>query len=166
MHTADRLLSGLLTFFAIFAGAIVVSIAAVLVFNVALGLRGGGNVYGMVDAIELGLMALTFLAAPWVLRKNAHVSVDLVLRGLGPRARRLLMIATDIVGLSLSGVMCWASGKALMLSFVRGSLMRGVLAVPEWLVLMAPTVGTALLAAEFLRRALQGQEQNTDRPGL
>ena len=166
MWTFDRLLTATIISLAILAGAILTSVAAVLVFNVASRLVAGRNVYGMVDGIELGIMAATFLAAPWVLMKNAHVRVDLVPRLLGERMRRALEIATDLLGAALSAVMCWAAGNSLMLSHARGSLVRGVLALPEWLLLIAPTAGAALLVAEFLRRVARGHTRDGAATGL
>ena len=155
MRAVDNVLTGVIRSFAAVAGLILAAIVTVLVINVATRLVAGVNIHGMVDGIEHGLMAATFLAAPWVLMKNAHVSVDLVPRALGQVGRRRLSLLTDLFGAALSLVLCWASAQALGMSFARRAVTRGVLDIPEWLLLAAPVVGSALLAAEFLRRALR-----------
>lgn len=154
MRALNNVLTVVIRSFAAVAGLILAAIVTVLVVNVATRLVAGVNIHGMVDGIEHGLMVATFLAAPWVLMKNAHVSVDLVPRALGPVGRRRLSLLTDLFGAVLSLVLCWASAQALAISFARGAVTRGVLDIPEWLLLAAPAVGSALLAAEFLRRAL------------
>jgi len=152
--------------FAALAGVILTAITLVLIVNVALRAFFASNVYGMVDAIEIGLMAATFLAAPWVLRKNAHVSVDIVLISLSPEARRRVDMATSLFAALLSAVFGWAALSAVMVAFSRGSMMRGVLVIPEWLPLLAPVVGAVLLTFEFLRRAGSGPASERHQAGL
>jgi len=166
MVVIDKLLTAVIRLFAAIAGLMLTAIAVVLVVNVGTRLVAGVNIHGMVDGIELGLMAATFLAAPWVLMNNAHVSVDLVLRALGERGRRRLSRATDLFGTALSLVLCWASANALGMSFARGAMARGVLAIPEWMLLAAPVIGSALLAAELLRRALRRRGSDLGLVGL
>lgn len=152
MRIADRLFTFIIEALAVLAGVILSLITIMLTLNVLMRALAGRNIYGMVDGIEMGLMAATFLAAPWVLRKNAHVSVDMVPMMLQPKARRRLERASTLLGAALSAVLCWASVSALLIAWSRGSLIRGVLVLPEWLLLLAPSTGAALLTIEFLRR--------------
>lgn len=156
MRRLERLFDLVVDLFAVLAGAVLVAVTLGLAVNVGLRALAGTSLFGMVDAIELGLMAATFLAAPWVLRKNAHVAVDIVLMGLPPAARRGAERGMAVVGALLCLVLSWASGNALLIAWGRGSMMRGVLDLPEWIPLAAPTLGGFLLALEFLRRAIRG----------
>jgi TRAP-type C4-dicarboxylate transport system permease small subunit len=166
MRTLARLQDATIHAFAVLAGVVFVLITLVLVLNVGLRFFAGKNVYGMIDAIEMGLMAATFLGAPWVLRKNAHVSVDIVLSGLSPARRRLVDRLTSLLGAVLSVLFTWATFSALMIALSRGSIMRGVLVVPEWVPLLAPFIGGLLLTLEFLRRAAVGPETEVHQAGL
>lgn len=166
MRTLARLQDATIHAFAVLAGIVFVLITLVLVLNVGLRFFAGKNVYGMIDAIEMGLMAATFLGAPWVLRKNAHVSVDIVLSGLPPARRRLVDRLTSLLGALLSALFTWATLSALMIALSRGSMMRGVLVIPEWVPLLAPFIGGLLLTLEFLRRAAVGPETEAHQAGL
>ncbi|WP_404864195.1 TRAP transporter small permease [Georhizobium sp. MAB10] len=166
MRTLARLQDATIHAFAVLAGIVFVLITLVLVLNVGLRFFAGKNVYGMIDAIEMGLMAATFLGAPWVLRKNAHVSVDIVMSGLSPARRLLVDRLTSLLGALLSALFTWATLSALMIALSRGSMMRGVLVIPEWVPLLAPFIGGLLLTLEFLRRAAVGPETEAHQAGL
>ena len=156
----------LVTALAVVAGAILTAITVALIVNVAVRVAGAGGLFGMVDAIELGLMASTFLAAPWVLMKNGHVVVDIALMAMPPRTQRKVNLATMLLGAAMSLVLTWSSASALSISLERGSMIRGVLVLPEWIPLIAPTIAGLLLALEFLRRAFAGPLVKRQQPGL
>jgi TRAP-type C4-dicarboxylate transport system permease small subunit len=166
MKVAERALATVIVALAILAGVILAVVTTMLTANVAMRAFAGRNIYGMVDAIEIGLMASTFLAAPWVLMKNAHVSVDIVLMTMTSAKRARVEWGMNLVGAVLSAIFCWASIRALIIAWDRGSMIRGVLIVPEWVTLMAPSIGAALLALEFLRRAYRGGRSDRFEAGL
>lgn len=158
MRAASRFLDRIVDALAVLAAAILAVITIALAANVALRFFFRANLYGMVDAIEIGLMAATFLGAPWVLKKNAHVAVDLFISGLTPAVRRSVNRAICLVGALLSLAMCWTTLTALLVAFRRGSMTRGVLVVPEWILLAAPALGAALLTVVFLQQMVRGPE--------
>lgn len=166
MRAFNRFFDALIYALAVAAGAIFAAITIALTINVGLRVFAGTNLYGMVDAIEMGLMAATFLGAPWVLQRNAHVSVDIVLIALTEGTRRKVDAAASLLGALLSLVFCWSSLMALWIAWERGSMMRGVLVVPEWVVLAAPTIGGLLLAVEFLRRITREPAAERQQTGL
>lgn len=166
MHAFDRLIDAVIYALAITAGAIFSAITIALTVNVVLRAFVNDSLYGMVDAIEMGLMAATFLAAPWVLKMNAHVSVDIVLTSLSADARRKVDRSASLLGALLSLIFAWSSISALLIAWERGSMMRGVLVIPEWLVLTAPALGGILLSVEFLRRTRREPSSERQQTGL
>ncbi|WP_099867625.1 TRAP transporter small permease [Pararhizobium haloflavum] len=166
MSFFDRVFERIILAFAVLAGAIFCAITIALTLNVAMRFFLGDSLYGMVDAIEMGLMAATFLAAPWVLHRNAHVAVDIFLTGLSAPGRRRVDIVSSAFGAVLSLVFAWASLKALLIALERGSMIRGVLVLPEWITLTAPVIGGFLLAIEFGRRMARGPAIDRQQAGL
>jgi TRAP-type transport system small permease protein len=77
MRTLEDLYRGLLVGLAAAAGLIFALTAVLIPVNVVLRAGFSSAVFGLYDAIEFGLLAATFLAAPWVLARNAHVTVDI-----------------------------------------------------------------------------------------
>lgn len=138
------------------AGAIFAAIATLIPVNVVLRNGFGTTLYGLLDAIEYGLMAATFLAAPWVLANNRHVAVDLLVGALSGRSRRSVETAANLVGAAVSGVFVWYAGAALVQSFARGTMIRTAFTIPEWWVLAVAPTAMALVFVEFLRKLARG----------
>jgi len=72
----------------------------------------GTSIVWTLEVSEHAILFVTFLSAAWVLKKNAHVRVDVVLVHLGIRNQHLLNMATSIIG----GLLClamayWAGAK-------------------------------------------------------
>jgi len=99
----------IVTALAMLAGAVITAITIGLIANVAARVFLGTSLFGLVDAIEMGLMAATFLAAPWVLQKNAHVAVDIVIASLPQNVARRVMMAMMLLGALISGVLSYSS---------------------------------------------------------
>ncbi len=151
----DRLFDRLLLALAWVAAAIFAATALAIPVNVVLRNGFGMAIYGLLELIEYGLLAATFLAAPWVLAKNAHVSVDLVVSTLGPGWRRLFEALANLIGAAISAVFLWYAFEAAARSMARGSLVRASFVFPEWWLLSIAPVAMALILVEFLRRLLR-----------
>lgn len=147
----DRLLLGL----AIVAAVIFAAIALAIPVNVALRNLTGGGIRGLFEAIEFGLLSTTFLAAPWVLSRNGHVSVDLVVSALPRGGRRVADALANLVGVAVSAAFFWYAVEAMLASYARGSMVRATLTYPEWWTLAIVPAAMALIVIEFLRRLLR-----------
>ena len=55
-------------------------------------------------------------------------------------------------GAAVSAVFFWYVLQALIIAAGRGSMVRGIIVLPEWLTFVAPTLSGALLAIGFLIR--------------
>ena len=166
MRTALFLFDRLLTALAWLAGAIAVAIVVAICLNVALRNLLGETIYGLFDSIEYGILAMTFLAAPWVLSKNAHVTVDLISRGLPEGAGRVLARVTNLVGCAVALVFLIYAFQAMTTSLLRGSMIRTAFTIPEWWTLSVAPLSFALIAVEFLRQAIWPPARSTTETGL
>ncbi|MBY6058951.1 TRAP transporter small permease [Leisingera daeponensis] len=166
MTRFDRSFGILLTGLAVLSAAILAAITLVIPLNVLLRNLGLPVIYGALDAIEYGLMAAAFLGAPWVLRQNAHVQVDLITHGLPPRARRKVVLAACLLGAATCAVLGWAGLQALMQSFARGSMVRTAFTFPEWWTLTVLPLSMALCTLEFLRKIFRPAAEDAPLSGL
>ncbi|UWQ24310.1 TRAP transporter small permease subunit [Leisingera aquaemixtae] len=166
MTCLDRSFGALLTGLAVLSAAILAAITLVIPLNVLLRNLGLPVIYGALDAIEYGLMAAAFLGAPWVLRLNAHVQVDLITHGLPPRARRRVVVAACLLGAATCAVLGWAGLQALMQSYARGSMVRTAFTFPEWWTLTVLPLSMALCTLEFLRKIFRPEAADAPLSGL
>lgn len=107
------------------------------------------------DLSEYAMLWSVFLAAPWVLRQDAHIKVDLFVQGLSPQARRWFEGGTAIIGILGCAILTWEGVQTCWDLYV-----RGIDFAREWKVYQAAVyavipVGTALLTIEFALRAVR-----------
>jgi TRAP-type transport system small permease protein len=162
MPALENLYRGLLVGLAAAAGLIFALTAALIPVNVVLRAGFSSAVFGLYDAIEFGLLAATFLAAPWVLAHNAHVTVDIGLMALSDGQRRLVGRFTNLLGAALCAVFVYYSLSAALASAGRGSMIRTSFVIPEWWVLSVMPLSMGLMMIEFLlrfRRAIIADRQ-------
>ncbi len=158
----DRLLEACAALAAFILAAIVAGIAVNVFTRNAL----GAPIYGLLDLVEYGLLLVTFLGAPWVLRQGAHVVVDLLIGALPPAPARLLARAMAAVGLCATLVMIWYAWEAVSVSFARGSAIRPAFVTPEWIVLSVLPLPFSLMACEFARQIFHPLTRGAAKTGL
>ena len=148
----DTLLTGL----GLLAGALFGLMALAIGVDVVLRNLGAGGAGWLIEVIEYGLLVATLLAAPWVLREGAHVTVDVLVARLpgkaGAAARRLAALA----GMAVCAGVAWYGWRATAQALARDSLVFKSLVFPEWWILALVPAGMALMAVEFARQAWRG----------
>jgi len=148
------------------AAALVIGVVALLVTcDVVARNLGLGGFPWVVEISEYSLPLATFLAAPWLLYKNEHVRVDILLTALPATVRRQIYRAADVVGLGVCTVFVWYGIKVIADSMQLGSMMIKTLMLPEWWTFVPVPVCFALLGIEFVRRMLTGTGVVSRPPG-
>ena len=105
------------------------------------------------DLSGYALLWVTFLAAPWVLKRNGHVSIELATDRLGPGARRRVAVVVALVGAVISAIFAWETALITFEFYEQGRMMARIWQIPQFLPYACMPLGAALLAVEFLRRA-------------
>ena len=98
------------------------------------------------------LLYVPFLAGAWVLKREGHVKMDLVLNRLGPKNQALLSIITSAFGAIICFITAWFAARVTFVQFQTGYLTQTVLMLPEWPIMGIIPVGLFLLFIQFLRR--------------
>lgn len=128
-----------------------------LSISIDLGLRllEWGNIAGLQEVIEYLLFAGVFLAAPWVLRLNAHVRVDLVVGNLPSAVARVLERVLDAGGLVICLILLWYGWQNLSSAWMFQSMQMKYFQMPEWFLLSGFVACFVMLAIEFLCRLIR-----------
>ena len=149
----NRLFDRILISLACVAAATIVCIALSIDFEVVMRYFFNRPIGGVIDFSEYGLLYILFLTAAWVLAREGHVKVDLLLAALPSRRQRVLNIITSLVGaLACAIFFCfgvWITWEA----FEAGALLWKATFVPKWPIYMIIPFGSLLLSLQFLRRA-------------
>lgn len=111
------------------------------------------------DMAEHSLYVVTFFGAPWVLREQGHIAVDILVQALSPRPRRAVDKAAYVIGAVTCAVLFYYSVRVWWRSFEAGNQVHRTFVFPEWwLMVIAPPVFLMLLAI-FLRWIVSGPPQ-------
>ncbi|AKI00735.1 TRAP-type C4-dicarboxylate transport system, small permease component [Hoeflea sp. IMCC20628] len=104
------------------------------------------------EMCEYGLLLVSFLGAPWVLRRHDHISVDVLVRHVSPRTRLRMLTVADMFAALTCAVLAYYATQAALDAYAKGSLLFKYLVVPQWIVLSVLPLGMSLLVIEFLLR--------------
>jgi TRAP-type C4-dicarboxylate transport system permease small subunit len=113
---------------------------------------GWGNTGWVVELSEYALPVATLLVAPWLLYRNEHVRLDVVLVFLPKKISLVLERCADVLGILICAVFVWYGTKLIFDSARLGSMVVKTLSIPEWWQYALVPVCFLLLAIEFARR--------------
>ena len=105
-----------------------------------------------IDVSAILLLYVTFLAAPWLLREDGHVKMDLLVSRLNPRYQSFLNIFTSIIGLIIFATITWYGAKSTWIHYETGFWMPTALETPKYLILVIIPAGSCLVFIQFIRR--------------
>ncbi len=140
------------------AGAV---LAAVLLIAVMLattikvvfryGLREG--LIGVDQISGTMLLYITFLGAAWVLRREEHVTLDLLINALRPSVRRRLLVVSSIFGALVCLAVAVFGTVEVISSLQHGVRIPAELEIPRAVNLVVIPLGFLCLGLQFIRRA-------------
>jgi TRAP-type C4-dicarboxylate transport system permease small subunit len=113
---------------------------------------GLGTLPWILEVSEYVLPLATFLVAPWLLARNEHVRLDVLLTALPSPLARALARAGDLLGLAICAVFVIYGARTIAGSAQQGSLIIKSIVFPEWWLYAPVPVCFGLLAIEFVRR--------------
>jgi len=138
------------------------AIAAVLLIAVMLattvkvifryGLREG--LIGVDQISGTILLYIAMLGAAWVLRRNEHVTIDLLLSHVGPRTRWLLTVVSALAGVAVCLIVTVFGTLEVIDSIRTGVRIPAEIEMPRAVNLIVIPIGFLLLALQFLRQAV------------
>jgi TRAP-type C4-dicarboxylate transport system permease small subunit len=106
-----------------------------------------------VDLSEYAMLWAAFLAAPWVLRREGHVRVEVFVERMTPENQRRLGVLTSVLGAVVCAIMAWQGTVTVLDFYTRGVTVAREWQVPQFVTYLAIPIGSALLTVEFGRRA-------------
>ena len=148
MKVYSTVLRGLAAVAAVLLGAM----ALLVTLDVVMRNVGLGTIAWVNEVSEYSLPVATLLIAPWLLHRNEHVRLDVLLVSLPPRASRALEKTCDVIGIAICAVFVWYSIRLILDSSRINSMMVKTLAIPEWWQYALVPVCFSLLGVEFARR--------------
>lgn len=159
-----RIYNGILTGCGAAAAAAILFIVLLVSLNIFLRKFFQISIPWTIEVCEYALYFSTFMAAPWVLAKNAHIRVDIFTSFLTPRYQHVLNVAVDFIGLGISLVFLVYGIEATYASWASNALVFKELIVPEWRLLLIIPMSSVLLSLEFSIRLAAGLRSRPEAP--
>jgi len=108
------------------------------------------------ELAEYFIYLAVVLGAPWVLKKDAHVVVDILIVNLTPETRRRIGIFINLLGAAIGIAFFYYSLQATWENFVKGIETIRIMPIPRYLPLMFLPIMSILFFFQFLRKAWEG----------
>ena len=148
-HIFDSLLNigGALSGGLLIAVMLMTSVKVIFRYVLRLGLIGVDQISGAL------LLYITFLGAAWVLRREEHVTIDILVVRLSPKVQRWLNVVNSIVGAVLCLILTVYGTWEVIHSWQRGILIPAEIEMPRVTNLIVIPLGSFFLLIQFIRRA-------------
>ncbi len=108
------------------------------------------------DLAEYTLLVATFLGGPWLVRRNGHIAVELVVEQLPPRGRGVLRRIVFVIAAVACAAFAWLALVKTLQFHATERLAPKSWEIPLWLPYAAMPVGATLMAIECFRQAWIG----------
>ena len=140
-------------FLAYLAGASLIFIVLSVSVDVALRFFLNRPMGWVVEVSEYIIVGSAFLAAAWVLKKEGHISVDVLVNLFKLKNRMLIIVITSIVGTIICLLFTWWGVVTTLYHFDEGTILGWkTLELPFAPLLMVIPIGFLLLFIQFIRQ--------------
>ena len=137
--------------FALLAGLLLVAMMLLVCCSVVMRYILNLPVGWVVEVCEFGLLFITFFGTTWLLKKDGHIKVDLVISVLPPAVRKVLFRITCLIGAAGCWFLLWYGAYETWDHFQRSTLVIQTLETPKWMLMIVIPFGALLLIIQFIR---------------
>jgi TRAP-type C4-dicarboxylate transport system permease small subunit len=113
---------------------------------------GRGTLW-VLEFCEYALLYITFLGSAWLLKREGHVEMDLIILRLNRKTQAIVNGVVSILGAILCSVFAWFGLVVALDRLSRGIVQPTLVAPPDFPLFAVIPVGFFLLFIQFLRRA-------------
>mgnify|MGYP001822356004 CR=1 FL=1 len=151
MNPIIKLYNALLYTMAFTAGAMLMWLMISVIASVVMRNIGVQPFAWLFTSSEYGLLYMTMLGAPWLVRKRGHVHIELVTSVLSEGLRRIVSrsVATGCVVVCL--VLAWKGIDLFLTNVERGDFDTRAYYYPRWLLTITFPLSFSIMAVEFSR---------------
>ena len=107
----------------------------------------------VIDVSTIFIFLITFLGAPWLLREEGHVSLDMLKNVFSRKVWGRLQCSNSIICAIFCAIISVYGVKETVITYRMDLVWDMPLAPPKWPFILVVPVGTILMAIQFLRRA-------------
>jgi len=141
---------------AVVAGLIMVSIFFGVILDVTIRDFGYQSPRAIQPLAEFGLLYITMLGSPWLLRRKGMIIVESLRMALPSKARRVCEIAVYVACTTVCAILTWYAMYQLIESWQTSAADQRAITVPLVYAYAPMALGFFLMGVEFLHLLLSG----------
>lgn len=141
---------------AVLSGILLTGMVLMVTVAVLLRYYFGLSVGWSTELAEYFIYLSVVLAAPWVLKKDAHVVVDIFIVNLTPETKRRIGVFINLLGAAIGIAFFYYSLLATWENFIKGTETIRIMPIPRYLPLMFLPIMSILIFFQFLRKVWEG----------
>ena len=145
--TYDFVLFGM----AVLAGLLLVWLMVSVITSVLMRNFGLQPFAWLFTSAEYGLLYMTMLGAPWLVREKGHVHIELVTAALPPNWRQVVSRAVAAACVLVCLALAWKGADLVMTNLERGDFDTRAYYFPRWMLTIAFPLSFGLMSVEFAR---------------
>lgn len=151
MTTLTRIYDALLYAMALIAGATLIWLMVSVIVSVLMRNLGIQPFAWLFTSAEYGLLYMTMLGAPWLVRKKGHVHIELVTAALSVNVRHIVSRFVAILCVAVCLVLAWKGLDLFLTNIERGDFDTRAYYYPRWLLTITFPLSFFIMAIEFSR---------------
>ncbi len=166
MHAVTKSYSFLLNLLALIAGATLVWLMISVILSVLMRNFGLQPFAWLFTSAEYGLLYMTMLGAPWLVREKGHVHIELVTAALPEKTRKLLSRGVALLCVLVCAILAWKGLDLLLTNIERADYDVRAYYFPRWILTISFPVSFGLMAVEFSRFVFGSDLMHTGEAGI
>lgn len=162
----DRALGAVVAIMAVVAAMVLVWLMLAIVVSVTMRNLGMQPWAWLFTSTEYGVLYMTMLGAPWLVRRKGHVHIELLTAALPETARQVLSRTVALGCVLICGYLGWKGYQLVQTNIARMDFDVRAYFFPRWLLTIAFPVSFGLMALEFLRFAFGREILHSGKAGI
>lgn len=151
MTSLYRAYSALLYAAAFVSGATLVWLMVSVTVSVLMRNLGVQPFAWLFTSSEYGLLYMTMLGAPWLVREKGHVHIELVTAQLPPGLRQIVSRAVALLCVAVCVVLTWKGAELFLTNIERSDYDVRAYYFPRWILTISFPLSFGMMAIEFAR---------------
>ena len=154
MNRFFRIFDYILKFFFILAGILIIYMMLSVCWDVVVRYIFNRPSLWVVDVASFALLFLTFLVAAWVLKRDGHVRMELIVDRLNPRDKLLVNGIMSVIAAVVFLLMTWYSANEELVLYQTQFQVNSVTRPLKYLIYFIIPLGSFLVSIQLVRIAI------------
>ncbi|MCR9157456.1 MAG: TRAP transporter small permease [Rhodobacteraceae bacterium] len=166
MRAVIRVYDALLYTMALVAAVTLVWLMVSVVVSVVMRNLGLQPFAWLFTSAEYGILYMTMLGAPWLVREKGHVHIELVTAALPPTLRRFVSRMVAVLCVLVCIILAWYGLQLFLTNIERNNYDVRAYYYPRWLLTVTFPIAFSVMAIEFSRFVFGSELMHSGEAGI